>query len=546
MSETRKQILKQILNDNGFAFVTALIIMLLLTALGSAAYMMTNLGFSAITAERRYQLANYAADYAIGAGASYVVEKAVCPPSTSITPCASLASGASCDYFSIPDATQTFCTIYAKGKVGSAEVIKIAVVPRMGSDWGGMVTLGGTIKLSGSSAIAGCDDDEANYDQKCGMMPALIAPPEGPNLEIEGLSTLSELCKTEGKMKGLFGNPPHYSPTLPNDLTPKYFNVTDENNNVSAWDKFLEKLESKYQVDITPLPEDGTISIPSVHEKTCKSEPDQFCCKTASSTQISCFNKNDCTGSPVKTIDLNPNTCPNVKIDGKLLINHSISNANIVGEGSSEITISASISNVNFLTKSPVTVNATLTDTRIITSRYVNINANVQNSNFVSGGTINVGTDKNWFDGTLTNTNFFSNYLNLNFKTSSKVEGGIFYAKDSTTIKSNGSPNFGTVDKPILLLAGNTSLSVPGNLTINGLIYTSATNVKITGAVEIQGSLINNSTNATIENTGNGIIQFNKKVLDNLYSKYSDLINKPKCGGGNKKEWISNTKMTLY
>jgi hypothetical protein len=510
-----------LLNNKGFALVAALIIMLLLSALGSAAYMMTNIGFSAVTAERRYQLANYAADYALGAGTSYVIEKAECPPAATITPCASLASGASCSYFSVPDVTKTFCIIYAKGNVGKAEVMKTAVVPKIGSDWGGMVTRGGTITLSGSSAIAGCDDDENNYSQKCGMMPGLIAPPVGTNLSITSSSELSELCKTEGKMKGLFGNPPHYSIILPTDLTSKYFNVSDENKNGSAWDEFLSLIENKYGVDITPLPPQPVNSIPG----TCKTEPDQFCCKTRNSTTVDCYNNSDCTGTVVKTIDLtqcrngsNPDPQKNpifIKIDASLLIQHNLS------QGLTNPDLR------NTSSSGTVTISTSLTNTKI-----------------VSGGTVKISLDSG---KTMEDSLIFANNLNFDLKASGdRVKGGIFYAKNETEINATGGPRLGTVEKPILLLAGDTSMKVPGNLTINGLIYTSATNVSITGAVEIQGSLINNSTSANISNIGNGIIQFNKQVLDNLYLSISDLMNKPKCGGGNKKDWIANTKITLY
>lgn len=508
-----------LITNRGFALVSALIIMTLLAALGSAAYIMTNMGFAAVSAEKKYQLASWAADYAIGAGASYVIDNAICPPSTTITPCASLASGATCEYFAVPDVTGTFCTIYARGKVGTAKVIKTAVVPRMGSDWGGMVTRGGRITLSGSSAIAGCDDEEASYANKCGMMPALIAPPVGTDLTLSSSSTVSEMCKTEGKMKGLFGNPPHYSVSLPNDLTSRYFNVSDENENGTAWDEFLSLIENKYGVDIIPLPPLNSIT------GNCKSEPDQFCCKTRNSTTIDCYNRSDCTGNVVKTIDLtqcrsgsDPDPQKNpifVKIDALLRIEHDLSGG----------------------LANPDIRNASDVGTVIIT-------ASLTNTKIVSGGTVTISLDSG---KTMEDSHIFANNLKFDLKASGdRVRGGTFYAEKSTTIDAIGGPRLGTVNNPILLLTGDTSMSVPGNLTINGLIYTSATNLSITGAVEIQGSLIINSTSANISNTGNGIIQFNKQVLDNLYFKVSDLMNKPKCGGGNKKDWIANTKMTLY
>jgi hypothetical protein len=566
--------------DKGFALVSALIIMTLLAALGSAAYMMTNMGFAAVSAERRYQLANWAADYAIGAGASFVIDNAICPPSTTITPCASgspLASGATCDYFSIPDVTGTFCTIYAKGKVGTAQVIKTAVVPRMGSDWGGIVTRGGTITLSGSSAVAGCDDDEASYANKCGMMPALIAPPVGTNLSISSTSTVSEMCKTEGKMKGLFGNPPHYQPEIPDDLVPKYFGVTDANNSGSAWDEFLGLLEGKYSVTLkdgsnNPTPPSASAPIlPPVaptNESDCNFTGTGSCA-TLNSTTIKCDG-----GLPSEK-NINLNTCTQVYLNSTgVTLSHDIGNKTIlstsnvtVGTSSSNlsvrsngsVTLSGSVTNAN-ISANTVTVNANVSGSTVGASGNINFSTNInnlsmRNSKFVSGGTIFLGcasttfgcTSTNQrFNGTLTNTNLFSDNLSMNFTSTSEVAGGTIYSRTSTGINSNGALNVGTVANPILLLAGNTSMSVPGNLTINGLIYTTATNVSITGAVELQGALINNSTSANISNTGNGIIQFNKQVLDALYTKVSDLMNKPKCGGGNKKDWIANTKMTLY
>jgi hypothetical protein len=96
----------------------------------------------------------------------------------------------------------------------------------------------------------------------------------------------------------------------------------------------------------------------------------------------------------------------------------------------------------------------------------------------MSGGTINVGTTgNNRFDGTFTNSNLFANNLNFNLTRSSGVSGGIFYAVNNTTIDTQGSLNFGTIANPILLLAGNNQLSVPGNLTVNGMVYTNATTI---------------------------------------------------------------------
>ncbi len=616
-----------LITNRGFALVSALIIMTLLAALGSAAYMMTNMGFAAVNAERRYQLANWSADYAIGAGASFVIDNAICPPSTTITPCASLTSGATCDYFSIPDVTGTFCTIYSKGKLGTAQVIKTAVVPRMGSDWGGMVTRGGTITLSGSSAVTGCDDDEASYPDKCGMMPALIAPPIGTNLTLTSTSTVSQKCDTEGKMKGLFGNPPHYQPEIPDDLVPKYFGVTDANNSGSAWDEFLGLLEAKYSVTLkdgsnNPTPPSASVSAPALPTIAPTGNP--LCDYDGPADCVSMPNNRIRCGTPEIFLDLCPIAYVNTSHASGLTIQHNISsNSTILSTSSVTInnpsatavltlsdlsissgnnisvssgggvvnirtassantaTVNANVSSSTIRSNGNIAVNAIAGDSTIISSNgnvtlsanvtgstisatngNVAVNANVSssivragnnitvnnnnitNSRLISGATATINLESGKL---MQNTNVFATNLNFDLKGSGdRVAGGTFYALNNTSINSTGGPRLGIVANPILLLAGNTSMSVPGNLTINGLIYTTATKVEITGAVELQGSLINNSTTANISNTGNGILQFNKQVLDELYKKVSDLMNKPKCGGGNKKDWIANTKMTLY
>ena len=575
VNKTKSDKFHILISNRGIALVSALIVMMLLMALGSASYMMTNMGYAAVSSERKYQLANWAADYAVGAGASYVIDKAICPPSTTITPCASLTSGASCQYFSVPDATGTFCTIYSKGKVGRSEVVKTALVPRMGSDWGGVVTRGGSITLSGSSAVAGCDDDEASYANKCGMMPALIAPPVGTNLSITSTSTLSELCNTEGKMKGLFGNPPHYQPKILDDLTPKYFGVTDENNNGSAWDEFLGELEAKYGVKLkdagnSPIaPSLSSIqTVAPTSDPNCNFSGTGFCVTTSTSNI-------KCAGGLPSEKNINLKTCSEVYLESSgVTLSYNVGNKTILS--TSNVTVGATSSNMSIISNGEVTISNSITGANISANSVI-VNSNVtgstiradsdinfstsvsnlfmQNSKFVSGGTIFLGcaattfgcssTNKR-FDGMLTDTHLFADKLSMNFTSKSQVAGGTIYSLTSTGINSNGALDIGTISNPILLLAGNTGLSVPGNLTINGLIYTSATNISITGAVAIQGSLINNSTSANISNTGNGIIQFNKQILDNLYNRISDLMNKPKCGGGNKKDWIANTKMTLY
>ncbi len=432
-------------NKDGFALVISIVVLALLLALGSAAMTMSQLGYHTYTAEKGYQLATWGADYAVFAGVSSA--------STSGT----LTSGASYQYFYVDGGDYRF--IHGTGTFGNARVVKTVVVPAPGN-WAGMVTKGGTINNGGSSAIAGCDDDDS--DTSCGVVPGVIYK-TGGGLSVSGGTQTLTSCTGEGPLNGVAGNPPTQTKDLPDDLTSTYFNSDN-------YSDLKSDLGTKYGVDVTNLTA-GTI--PTSCQYTGASS-----CSTTSSTNIKCGTTN---------IDLS--TCPKVYIQSSIL------------------TLNTSISNVTV----------------------------------VSGGTVNIsGNNK-----TFTNTNVFSNTLDFDLGANTEVRGGTLYSSGNTTIGANGNPSLGTTSSPVLLISGGATFSAPGNLTINGLVYTSAANISITGSVELQGALINNSANATINNTGNGTIQFNNSVLKELSSDLGgNITKKPNCG--NKKSYISNTKTTVY
>lgn len=507
-------------NKKGVALPVVLIVMLLLLALGAAAMMMSNLGYSSLASDTRYQYAEKAADAGLNDAVSRVLPTALCP-----SPGSGSVGNASYSFFTINDTNYTNCFVYSTGTFSNAKVVKVTVVPRAGTDWAALRTLGGTINLSGSSAIAGCDDDESAYADRCGVVSAIIY---SGNLSYQPSDVDNPLinCTGEGSLKGFEGNPPLQSVPTPTqeELLSRYFNA------ISLSD-LMQKIEDQKQIDFYPnLPTSASIQQTGI--SACN-YTGGAACQTTSSTNIRC-------GSGSGQQDINLNTCNTVYVNGTLTIAHQISGKEIrVANG--------------------VNLNANLSNSKIISSGNINFSTsgtvNINNSILVSGGTINAGgTGNARYSGTIENSDLFANTLNFNLSTQSEIRGGIFYAKNGgVNIDTQGALNFGTITNPVLLLSeGTSAISMPGNFTFNGFIYTNATTINITGAVELQGMIVDASTNSTINNTGNGTIQFQKRVLDNLFNNLktsfggTPLLRQPECGAGNKGNYLKNTKVTVY
>lgn len=548
-------------NDKGIALVAAMIVMLLLLVLGAAAMQMSTLGFTAISAEKKYQIANWTAEYAVKKGIeTSVVPFAFCPTTLS----SGTVGSSTFAYFGVKDSTDTYCFIHGKGQNGSAAVYKTLVVPRVGTEWAGMVTRGGTIALGGSSAIAGCDIDENTYANRCGMLPAVIYQTGQLTYTPADVSSPISQCQNEGTLKGFEGNPPLQPTQLPNDLIPLYFGVTDTNGNGTAWDELLTSAEIKYKNTIAG--QDFNVEFypnlpttPSVSSTAICNYTGSNVCTTTSATNIRCGSGSSlpaCNNAANVNCNIDINVCGSIYIGPALTISHNINNFTKEIITDSSVTINATVSNLKLTTDNTITISGNLSDSKLAANKVtisspvtnsfieagsnandsVNVNASLTNTNVISAGRANITR-------AMTNSNVFANILN--FDVNGTTNGGFFYAATNTIIDANGSPTLGTVANPIVLLAGSGSISMPGNLTINGLIYANSTNISITGAVELQGTLIN-ATTATISNTGNGTIQFNKQVLDNLSANLGGLTKTPKCGGGNKGDYIANTKTTVY
>lgn len=557
--------LERLKEQNGIALPMVLMVMLLLLALGAAAMMMSNLGYTSLSSETRYQYAEKAAESGINDAVTRVIPTALCPQNGTGN-----VGNASYTFFGINDANYLNCLIYSTGTFGNAKVVKVAVVPRAGSEWAALRTLSGTINLSGSSAIAGCDDDESAYTDRCGVVSALIYS-GSLNYQQSDVSNPLINCTGEGPLKGFEGNPPLQPVPTPSqtELLAKYFNVTDANGNGSAWDELMTRIENQKSIEYYPnLP--TTPEVSPTGASGCNYTGGASC-STTSATNIRCG-----TGSGTVNIDLN--TCASVYVNGALTISHNINNINkeIRVANTVNIDVNGGASNLNIKSNNTVTISRALSNSiiqansvaldndlsgsTIISAGNINFstsenNLDILNSKLVSGGTINFGTTgNNRYDGTTENSDFFANALNFNLTTQSEIRGGIFYAKNGgVAINTQGTLNFGTVTNPVLLLSeGTSAISMPGNFTYNGFIYTYATTINITGAVELQGMIVNASTNATINNTGNGTIQFQKRVLDNLFNNLrtafggTPLLNQPQCGAGNKRDYLTNTKVTIY
>ena len=133
-------------NADGFVLVAALCVMVILIVLGGAAMTLSELGYISFSAERSYQLANWAAEYALKR-ASHLVDTA-CPSSEG-----SGAAGSAAFRYQYRQIGSDLCFVKAVGMHSGAQVVKTGVVP-FGSARQpyGALTLrsGGTVEVSGT------------------------------------------------------------------------------------------------------------------------------------------------------------------------------------------------------------------------------------------------------------------------------------------------------------------------------------------------------------------------------------------------------------
>ncbi len=613
--------LERLKNQNGVALPVVLVVMLLLLALGAAAMMMSNLGYSNLASETKYQFADKAAEAGIKAAiVDKIIPNAQCPQTGSGT-----VGGANYSFIGIPDSNDTYCFLRAEGIFSGAKVVKTTVVPRAGSEWAAMVAKGCTIELSGSSGIAGCDDDESTYPDRCGVVTALIN--ESATVNSNTTPETINVCKNEGTIKGLDGNPPEQTTSKPfNDgLTNIYFGVP-------TWGGILSKIETHYSDTNSPnyrkiefydsgktaaqkfgLPI-ANVTAPQAVPNSCtfNSTNSKKCCRTYISGGVSyilCDNNDckdtptapcngtakpcrmtlsDCTQTQTTTnadsypyIAVGDDTVSFVSLNAPLKV--ATSGHRIALVSNDNVTVSAAVNNIRIYTGGNVIIDSPLSASNgdlgsvIYAGGSVTINANVGNhGSDICPSTFNAAThiisgNKGTNDRvsipeniTIRNTNIFADKIYIDGKPN--IEGGVakvFYAFTGIEINMNGSPCIGypcgnnNSLYPVLFLVGdgdpNTSGSYfrlpnqAGGPTISGMLFTDANDLTMKGSVQFQGTIINMSTQCTISAIGNAVIQFNKRVLDGVYNQLcADIIKQPRCGAGNKGDYLINTKVTVY
>lgn len=622
---------KTLKDQKGVALPVVLVVMLLLLALGAAAMMMSNLGYSHLASETKYQYADKAAEAGIKAAiADKIIPNAQCPQTGTGS-----VGGATYSYVGIPDSNDTYCFLRAEGIFSGAKVVKTSVVPRAGSEWAAMVARGCTIVLDGSSGIAGCDDDESTYPDRCGVVTALIN--ESATVNSSTNPETITVCKNEGTIKGLDGNPPE-------QITSKPFNegLTNIYFGVPTWGDILSKIETHYSNTASPnyrkiefydsaktaaqkfgLPI-GNVTAPGTVPNSCtfNSNDSKRCCKTYISGGVSyiwCDN-NDCKDTPTTTacngtatscrmnlsetiqnggcrqtqtednerdnypyIAKDDNTVAFVSLNAPLQV--ATSGHRIALVTNDNVTITAAVNNIRIYTGGNVIIDKPLSATAgdlgsiIYAGGSVIINDNVGNHGSppdTCPSTFNAAThiisgNKGTTDRvsipesvTIRNTNIFTDKILVTGKPN--IEGGVakvFYALTGIEIDMNGTPCIGYPCKnddrllPVLFLVGDGNPATSGSYfrlpnqaggpVISGMLFTDANDLTMKGSVQFQGTIINMSTQCNISAIGNAVIQFNKRVLDGVYNQLcSTIIKQPRCGAGNKGDYLTNTKVTVY
>lgn len=477
------------MNNKGFILAIVLAMVVLVMILSTAALKMSELGYLAYGSERRYQIANTAAEHAANTGLQSVVTNQTCPGSTSGT----LSSGgvnASYSYFSITGGGK--CFVVGKGTFGGATVVKTVIVPASNSFGYGALTLreGGTVNVGSSSAVANCNTScKTPGVVYGGTLTPTIQQGLFDNVDCSGYSS--------GNLKGVYGSPQAMQSgggvpcdetggsstacvsTPLSDRVPEVFGSTD-------WNDLKADLGALYGVNV------GLTSAGIDTGCQYAGTSSQYC-QTTSSTTIGCGASLDKHGDVAATTTISLSTCSKVYIGSTPLeIKQSISNTAIVASG--DVSVSSS--------------------------------------------------------GNLTNTKIFSN--NLNIDKSAPVAGGVLYAntKMELTGSGGGTTQIGTSLNPTLFLAGNEiKISHNGGVDIYGIVFS---NTKLTydsnGGFTINGAMLANGSGTSLSGSGNALVKFDQSAINTLKTNIGGtFVNTVPCGGtSSRSSSIMSTKMTVY
>ncbi len=188
-------------NERGIVLVVVMAITLMVMILGSTAIKMSELGYLAYGSEKRYQIANAAAEYGINIAIKATVDSSSagwCPSATT----GNVSTGgvsAAYSYFAVSAGSR--CFIQSTGSFGGAKIVKNVVIPAgiAATAQYGALTMrnGGTLTLGGSAAVVNCSSD-------C----------EGPGIMYGGSTTMSvqggiidDPATCPNNPKGIYGSP---------------------------------------------------------------------------------------------------------------------------------------------------------------------------------------------------------------------------------------------------------------------------------------------------------------------------------------------------
>ncbi|MGO9611760.1 MAG: hypothetical protein ACLPX5_01830 [Dissulfurispiraceae bacterium] len=579
-------------NERGFALVLALVVSALLLALGGTALLMSQLGYFTVSSEKKFQLANWAAEYAVNSGVLYAVSNNSCPPSTGPT---ALTGGASYSYFS--QSASNFCFIKGTGTIAGATVVKTVIVPAGGSAPFGALTLrdGGTLQLSGSSAISNCDTS-------C-PTPGVVY---GGTItqQITGGLHNTDSCPTNPQ--GIYGSPyatenssgvactntngSCSSSALP-DQTASYFNT-------SSFSGLQTGLSTTYNGNGSVSVNASNLSITSpttppatpAVSASCQCN----CAVTLASSTTTC-----CTGGSQKTIS----SCTSIQATS-LTINGIPANItqNLVSTGSITMqNVGGTINGVSFYGATGVTIQSasftlnnsiisssggsitfqsstdTLNNCTIAASGSVTLQSstgNVNNSTVYGGSSVTfqggsasslsqstVVTPGSFTfqSGNIADTNIFS--ASTTIQSSGNIQGGVLYTSGTLIDQSTGNRGLATNCNPATCPKTGSCCSLSscdptlflsgGNMTFqdasaySGLIFTNGS-ITDQGGASFNGSIASNSTTSgsTFQNAN---INFSPYVLSQL-NCLDSIVKAPNCAGngGQRKPYVDSTKMTIF
>jgi len=586
-------------NEKGMILATVLIVVLLVMVLTTAGLKMSELGYQAYGSEKKYQMAGWAAEYALNTGIDSVVSTQSCPAASGNLTLTYGGSNVTYSYVSVTGGN--YCMVHATGSFGGAKVVKISVVPRISSGYGALtIRNGGNVVVGGSSSIVNCT---ANNCKTPGIV-------YGGSIT-QNLSAAYETTSCPNNPKGVYGDPSAVQDGLGNECTtlngtctgttlsdriPEIFDSTDINDLKSD----LSKTYNGFAVDVPNLSVSGMPSSASAPAPTC------VCTNTGTFTLAT--GTNSCTGvadfsscggqikfsaanvqingipSNISTIVSAGNvtngsvTSTTGNFSGKSIYtlgtgsitfsdsDITLNNTNIVSAGGITLTNFDTISNNTRLISEGVagiTISdggGSVSNTAIVsTNSSGNIslggnknNTTYENATIVSKNTLTIEGDSTNTSKKITNSQIFTNTLSLEQNTNG-IEGGILYAQGNATTQSpwSGNLDIGTTTNPILFFVGG-DLEMShgtGAASINGLLFVNGTvSMGATGNFDIHGAVVANSSTGTntLTMNGNPKIAFDPVLLTTLSANLSGLVKSPTCGGGGQGLYIANNRITVY